>query len=278
MSDEQAKKHKKTKTEKEKLIQHAAATGEPVLRQPVYVWELPVRIFHWIGVFMIVGLIITGLYIGNPAVIPMGEATTRFMMGAMRFWHAIFAYIFTANMLFRVYWFWAGNEYSKFPFWRKDFWSDIIVTVKHYLFLSKEHVIHVGHNSVAQLSYFLFVWVGGAIMIITGFIMRGGSNPEGIWQTLFGWLVPLFGGEYQVRNIHHLVTWFFIMFIIIHLYLAFRQDILDDDSSVSSIITGYKYELPSTIDHHLKDKYKKSPPDKNEKNDSGSAGEAMPDL
>lgn len=33
----------------------------------------------------------------------------------------------------------------------------------------------------------------------------------------------------------------------IHLYLVFRQDLLDDDATTSSMINGYKYELPSTI-------------------------------
>lgn len=238
-----------SKEETQAKAREAAITGEPALRRPVYVWELAIRLFHWIGVFAIVGLIITGLYIGNPAVMPMGEAALNFFMGGMRFWHAIFAYIFTANMIFRLYWFWAGNQYAKFPFWRKDFWQDMVVTVKYYLFATKEHTVHLGHNSVAQMAYFLFVWVGGVIMIITGFIMRGGSDPNGIWQILFGWMMPLLGGEYQVRNIHHLLTWFYLTFIVIHLYLGFRQDVLDDDGTVSSIITGYKYELNHSADH-----------------------------
>lgn len=278
MSEREENDPNKVKS-REAVLRHAETTGAPALRRAVYVWQLPIRLFHWIGFFAIIGLIITGLYIANPAVMPMGEATTRFMMGSMRYWHAIFAYIFTANMIFRLYWFWAGNQYAKFPFWRKDYWQDLVYCIRYYLFMArKEHVVHVGHNSLAQLSYIIFVWGGGLVMILTGFAMRGGSDPNGLWQSLFGWVVPLLGGEYQVRNIHHLITWFFIMFIVFHLYLAFRQDTLDDDSSVSSIITGYKYELESTVDHHLQDKYEKRGPKerKNAEGETKPVGEAMP--
>ncbi len=34
----------------------------------VYVWELPVRIFHWINAFSILVLMITGVFIGRPFV------------------------------------------------------------------------------------------------------------------------------------------------------------------------------------------------------------------
>lgn len=35
----------------------------------VYVWELPVRIFHWVNATAIVVLCVTGYIIGNPPAI-----------------------------------------------------------------------------------------------------------------------------------------------------------------------------------------------------------------
>lgn len=78
-------------------------------------------------------------------------------------------------------------------------------------------------------------------MILTGLAMRGGSNPNGIIQALFGWVVLDLGGEYQVRNLHHLVAWGYAIFLLSHLYMVLRQDLLDDDGTVSGIINGYKY-------------------------------------
>ncbi|HVJ48083.1 Ni/Fe-hydrogenase, b-type cytochrome subunit [Desulfitobacterium sp.] len=214
-----------------------------ICRQQVYVWELPVRLFHWINAISITVLFVTGFYIGDPFNWGLGEATRNFLMGTMRYWHGLFAFIFTANLLVRLYWFWPGNEYSKMKLWRRSFWKDALATFKYYSFITREHTVYLGHNALAQLMYFFFVWVAGGFMILTGFAMRGGSNPEGIWQKLLGWLAPAFRGEYQIRNLHHLFAWGFAVFLLGHLYMVLRQDLLDDDGTVSSIINGYKFEL-----------------------------------
>lgn len=216
--------------------------GHTVTRQSVYVWELPVRLFHWINAASITVLFITGMYIGDPFTVGQGEAVKNFIMGSMRYWHGIFAFIFTANLLVRLYWFWVGNEYSKLKLWRKSFWQDAVATFKYYTFMTYEHTLHLGHNALAQLMYFFFVWLAGAFMVLTGFAMRGGSAPNGLWQTLFGWVVPAFRGEYQVRNLHHLFAWGFAVFLLGHLYMVVRQDLLDDDATISSIVSGYKFE------------------------------------
>ena len=40
----------------------------------VYVWQLPVRIFHWVNAFVITVLCITGYIIGDPPAIMHGTA------------------------------------------------------------------------------------------------------------------------------------------------------------------------------------------------------------
>lgn len=219
------------------------------LRNPVYVWQLPVRLFHWLNALTITILFLTGLYIAHPVLAPQGEATFSFVMGTVRFWHGVSAFVFSANLIFRAYWFLAGNEYAKFRFWRRKFWHDGKETLKYYSFMSKEHSTYVGHNSVAQLMYILFIWLGGIMMILTGLAMRGGGDPQGIWQVLFGWIIPLFGGEYQVRSWHRLLSWGFVVFILGHIYMVLRQDIIDDDGTVSSMINGYKFELVTEVDN-----------------------------
>lgn len=213
------------------------------LRRPVYVWQLPIRLFHWINAAAITVLFITGMYIGNPILSPQGEAAGNFLMGNMRLWHSITVFIFIANLLVRLYWFLAGNEYAKMRLWKADFWKDTLATFKYYTFMTREHTIHVGHNALAQLMYFFFIWLGSSFMILTGLAMRGGGNPHGIWQILFGWVIPAFRGEYQVRNLHHFFAWGYAIFLAGHLYMVFRQDILDDDATISSMINGYKFEI-----------------------------------
>ena len=212
------------------------------LRHQVYVWQFPVRLFHWVNALAITVLFVTGMYIGHPILDTPGEAVGNFFMGKVRFWHGLSAYIFIANMIIRLYWFWAGNEYSKIRLWKKEFWSDVVATFKYYTFMTREHVLHVGHNAVAQLMYLIFIWLAGLLIILTGLAMRGGSDPNGIIQGLFGWVVPFFRNEYQVRNVHHFLAWGYALFLLGHLYMVFRQDILDDDGTISSMVNGYKFE------------------------------------
>ncbi|HWP97746.1 MAG TPA: Ni/Fe-hydrogenase, b-type cytochrome subunit [Syntrophomonadaceae bacterium] len=220
------------------------------LRKAIYVWELPIRLYHWINVFLIIVLLFTGLYIGKPILASVGEPYANFLMGKMRLWHAVAAWLFIANFLFRIYWAYAGNEHAKFKPWRTGFFSDGMESLKYYLFLKKEHTVHAGHNVIAQLTYFFMMWVGSFFMIITGLALQGEIGPGGFQEKFMSWLIPLFGQSSWVRTYHHLVAWLFIVFIIAHLYLTFRQDILDDDGTVSSIFSGYKFVSPDFDEHH----------------------------
>ena len=79
----------------------------------VYVWELPVRIFHWINVLSITTLAITGFIIADPpAIMSNLEASESYWFGTVRFIHFGTAYIFFFNMILRVYWSFVGNRFS----------------------------------------------------------------------------------------------------------------------------------------------------------------------
>ena len=81
--------------------------------ESVYVWELPVRLTHWLIVFSILVLSGTGYYIGHPFVSVPGQARYHFVMGTMRAVHLYAAIVFTLSVLVRLYWMIAGNEYAR---------------------------------------------------------------------------------------------------------------------------------------------------------------------
>ncbi|OEH84627.1 Ni/Fe-hydrogenase, b-type cytochrome subunit [Desulfuribacillus stibiiarsenatis] len=237
-----------------------------MLKRAIYIWELPVRLYHWINAFLIVALLVTGFYIGYPIFGPTGgEATENFIMGWMIYIHTLAAWFFIANIIVRFYWAFKGNEYAKFKPWRRGFAKDGLETLKYYSFMKKEHSLEHGHNVLAQLSYFFFMWVGSFIMIFTGFAMQGEMFPEGLQAKYFGWMLTLFGNSMDVRMLHHFVAWAFIWFIIIHLYLVIRQDILDEDGTISAIFNGYKF-IPQdfVLDEEIKTQLKG--PQKQKKN------------
>lgn len=223
-----------------------------MLKRSIYVWELPVRIYHWLNVILIIILFVTGLYIGKPFVNVIGDPTHTFLMGSVKYWHALAAWFFIANLIFRAYWALVGNRYAQFKPWRKGFFTDGWETLKYYLFLKKEHTLHAGHNVIAQLSYFFFMWVGSVIMVLTGLALQGEINDLSIQHRLFGWLETIFG-SFGLRSYHHLVAWTFPVFVIVHLYFAFRQDILDDDGTVSSMFNGHRFLLADGESENDKD-------------------------
>src|SRR6516162_6207206 len=79
----------------------------------VYVWEIPVRLTHWVIFFSILILSATGYYIGQPFNTVAGPAGQHFVMGTVRDVHLYTAIIFGLAVLVRVYWLFAGNQYAR---------------------------------------------------------------------------------------------------------------------------------------------------------------------
>src|SRR5271166_3763308 len=79
----------------------------------VYVWELPVRLAHWLIFFSIIVLSATGYYIGHPFISVPGAARDHFVMGTVRVVHLYAAIVFTLAVLVRIYWMFAGNGYAR---------------------------------------------------------------------------------------------------------------------------------------------------------------------
>lgn len=214
----------------------------------VYVWELPVRIFHWINVLCITVLAVTGFIIADPPAILSGaEASESYWFGTVRVIHFSAAYIFFFNMILRIYWAFVGNRFAHWkaflPFSQK-MRKNLLYVLKIDIMLQNEKThdvrnISVGHNSVAALSY-VALFVVALVQVFTGFGLY--SDMSGWWlPDLFAWVVPLFGGDFMVRTIHHVATWVFIFFTLVHVYLVFYHDWLEGRGEVSSMFGGYKF-------------------------------------
>ena len=53
--------------------------------------------------------------------------------------------------------------------------------------------------------------------------------------------MPLLGGMQIVRFIHHVLTWVFLIFIPVHVYLAIRAELLEHSGTISSIVSGGRF-------------------------------------
>ena len=57
----------------------------------------------------------------------------------------------------------------------------------------------------------------------------------------FAWVVPLLGGDFAVRQWHHAFMWFFVVFVIVHVYLVFHHDYEEGRGTSSSMVGGWKF-------------------------------------
>jgi Ni/Fe-hydrogenase 1 B-type cytochrome subunit len=89
--------------------------------------------------------------------------------------------------------------------------------------------------------HMLFVW-GGAFMMVTGLALYGEGTGAGSWANrLFtSWVIPLFGQSQDVHTWHHLGMWAIVIFVIVHIYAAVREDIMSRQSIISSMVSGWR--------------------------------------
>jgi Ni/Fe-hydrogenase 1 B-type cytochrome subunit len=212
----------------------------------VYVYEAPVRMWHWLNAACILTLCVTGYLIGSPLPsMQIGEPVSQFVFGYIRFTHFAAGQILLVAFLGRIYWAIVGNHHARqmfyVPFWRGQYWKEVWYEIRWYMFLVKEPKKYVGHNPLAQLAMFFFITLGISFMIITGMALYAeGAQAGSLPDIFFGWARALVGNSQTLHTLHHLGMWWIVVFMIIHIYVAVREDIMSRQSIVSTMISGHR--------------------------------------
>ena len=219
----------------------------------VYVWELPVRVYHWVNMLCVIALCITGFVIGNPPAFMNGtEAYFNYWFGTVRFVHFVAAFLFFFNFVFRTYWGFAGNEFARWTNFiplKRCQWKEILDVIKvDILQLTHKKIDSIGHNALASLIYFI-TFLLFLLQCLTGFGMYSAMS-HSAFPKLFAWIVPMMGGDISVRFLHHLLMWGFILFAIVHVYLVFYHDYIERRGVTSSMIGGWKFIEEDVIERH----------------------------
>jgi Ni/Fe-hydrogenase 1 B-type cytochrome subunit len=210
----------------------------------VFVYEWPVRLWHWLNALSIVVLAVTGYFIASPLPSVSGEASENFLMGYIRFTHFAAAYIFAIGFLARFYWSLVGNHHARqlfrLPLADAGWWSGMWHELRWYFFMDRQPRKYVGHNPLAHFIMFLAITLGGVFMIATGFALYGEGAQEGHWShSLFtSWVIPLFGQSQDVHTWHHFVAWGIVVFVIVHVYAALREEVMSRQTMISAMISG----------------------------------------
>ena len=215
-------------------------------RQPIKEWSVPIRINHWGMVISIFILIVTGFYIAGPFTVYEGETVKKFFMGDVRFVHILFGVFLSFIFIWRVY----LAFFSKFHADWKDFfaftdWPNTVKQLKFYALVSKEPAEHKYLYGPMQSLAYGGLMVMILFIVLTGVILMGAGYHAGLTALVYKLVKPfenLMGGLAMVRWIHHILTWCFILFIVVHIYMAFWYDVMFRQGTVSSMISGIVYK------------------------------------
>jgi Ni/Fe-hydrogenase 1 B-type cytochrome subunit len=210
----------------------------------VYVWQLPVRFYHWVNALCVVALSVTGYMIGAPlAVQTASEASFSYWFGIVRFVHFLAAFLFFFNFVFRIYWGFVGNQFARwdnFILHKKEQFKEVADVLRVDIMQTRvKPLSSIGHNTLAGFTYFLS-FLAFLFQCVTGFGLYTAMSDSWL-PRLFSWIVPLMGGDFAVRQWHHMFMWFFILFSIVHVYLVFYHDYVEARGVTSSMVGGWKF-------------------------------------
>ena len=225
------------------------------------------RIFHWLRALCIFALIATGFYIAYPFIAPsssMEQATIEgviaaqvvaqeqvlatnnsFLQAYIRSVHLIMGFVLIAISFFRVYLFFFDKKSlpERISFRQALQPSVWIKQVKTYIFLGNHPHIDGAYNPLQFATYF-FLGVMVLLISLTGVVLYYNVYDDGlggILKACFTWFELLCSGLANVRDLHHILTWVFVIFIPVHIYLAVWNSVKYPNGGVDSIVSGMRY-------------------------------------
>jgi Ni/Fe-hydrogenase 1 B-type cytochrome subunit len=220
---------------------------------PVYVWELPVRIVHWVVFLSIVVLSFTGYYIYYPFIVSQDRG--GFLMATMRFIHEIAGFALFAAFIVRLYWFFMGDRWAG---WREFLpasrpqRTDLVNQVRYYLFLRKEPVTRIGHNPLAGITY-VIIYLLILLEILTGLVLFNRVVGGRILGFFVNWML-WFASYRTLRQVHFLIMFALLAFVIHHVYSAVLIDIEERSGLIGGIFSGYKFFTRREVENDAKRK------------------------
>ncbi|OUS08808.1 cytochrome B [Gammaproteobacteria bacterium 42_54_T18] len=224
------------------------------------VWDLPTRLFHWINVTAIIGLLFLGFIMLYKKELGISAIETKI---ALKEVHVVIGYIFGCNLLFRILWGFIGNTYSR--------WSSIIPgknfpsTLRLYITSIKQGNTQqfLGHNPLGRLAI-VFILLLMLTLLVSGLIRAGtdiyyppfgstiaeyiaapGVNPENIKpHDNEGTIKTKTDNIFQIKVIFgrtHRYTAFILMFMIaLHIFIVIRTEVREGGGLISAMFTGKK--------------------------------------
>ncbi len=194
-------------------------------KETVSVWDLPIRLFHWILV-----LSLTSAYL-----------TSEFHFG---FLHTFIGYFLCLLLLARIFWGFMGNQYARF----KSFvFSPQETSAYFHAMMQNKPRHYLGHNPAGAIMVFGILALL-ALIIFTGLVTLAVIDFDG--PLMF--LTDYFDDEasYAVRHLHGWLTDTALVIIPLHLLGVAAGSIQHKENLVRAMITGKKKNAPHSVSGH----------------------------
>lgn len=180
------------------------------LSRPVHRW--PVRITHWVNLFAMTCMFMSGWEIYNASPLfdfrfPPAVTLGGWLGGAIG-WHLALMWLLALNGLCYLLWSLFSGHFRhdllplRLSTLRRDIWLALTLRLQHR---------HGKYNAIQKLMY-LGVLVLGLLLVLSGLA---------IWKPVqLSWLVALFGGFDIARYVHFFAMAAVGLFVIIHLLMV----------------------------------------------------------
>ena len=185
------------------------------MKKIIRVWDLPIRLFHWLLVVCIAGSFLT---------INLGDEFIQ--------WHAYFGYSILTLLIFRIVWGFVGSTHARF--------TSFLPTKKaifDYLSGSSPRVL--GHNPIGAISVFALIFVL-CVQVFTGLFVDDEVSFQGPLAKYVSGSISSFFSEIHEGNQVVIYTLIAIHIAAIWYYKKFKGENL-----IKPMINGDKEIDPS---------------------------------
>lgn len=191
------------------------------MKKIIRVWDLPIRLFHWLLVLCIAGSLIS-VNLGGNAIE----------------WHAYFGYSILTLLVFRLIWGFIGSRHARF-----SSFLPTRLTILQYLQGTSPRLL--GHNPIGALSVFALLFVL-SVQVFTGLFV----DDEIAFQGPLAKYVPNFVVSF-LSEIHEGNQVIIYTLIGIHVFAIWFYKKYKDENLVKPMLTGDKEIDPSEEANYL---------------------------
>jgi cytochrome b len=191
-------------------------------RRPVLVWDVPVRLFHWLVVVLVISAYVT---------LKLNWID----------WHVRVGEALLALVIFRLLWGWFGSETARF----RNFVSSPAAALRHLRHMFRREFHHepdlqVGHNATGGWMVMLLL---GLLLLetLSGLYINNDIADEGpLSESVPAWLAN------AISTLHALVWDVLVAAVALHVVVILLYALVKRHDLLGPMLTGYK-SLPLSV-------------------------------